>query len=87
MIAKQMVNKAQFNYSKVRYSEEEMQVTHTLNHFPHQHSVNLKKLCPVGQTGFLSHCCFIADSFLRGTSSPNGCILSFYGRREAAKIK
>lgn len=32
---------------------ERMLVTHILNHFPHQHSVNLKKPCPVDQTGII----------------------------------
>lgn len=28
-----------------------MLVTHILNHFPHQRSVNPKKPCPLGHTG------------------------------------
>lgn len=53
MITKHITNKAQFNYGMVGDIAETMLVTHVLNHFPHPHSVNLKKLCPVGQTGII----------------------------------
>jgi len=48
MNAKQITNKAQFNHCMVGGIAEGMLVTHILNHFPHQSSVNLKKNMPCG---------------------------------------
>lgn len=52
-IAKQITNRVEFTYFMVGDIARRMLVTHILNHFPHQRSVNLKKPCPVGQTGII----------------------------------
>lgn len=48
MITKHITNKAQFNNCAVADTVKRMPVTHILNHFPHRHSVNLKKSVPCG---------------------------------------
>lgn len=54
MNTKQITNKAQFNHCMVRDIAERILVTHILNHFLHQHSMNLrKKTCPVDQNGII----------------------------------
>lgn len=53
MITKSITNKAQFNNCAVADTVKRMPVTHILNHFPHRHSVNLKKACPAGRAGII----------------------------------